>query len=97
MSPGSNTVSYPAFAHIGLRESPGKNLNQDMYYYRQLTVSVFSVQSMKTSEMSFCVYHDGQAKKRLNEGDDSRAHKLYREPPAEAMEDVTGDLCLTVK
>ncbi|KAJ4425798.1 hypothetical protein ANN_27423 [Periplaneta americana] len=28
MSPGSNTVSYPAFAHIGLRENPGKKLNQ---------------------------------------------------------------------
>ncbi|KAJ4433671.1 hypothetical protein ANN_15981 [Periplaneta americana] len=28
MSPGSSTESYPAFAHIGLRESPGKNLNQ---------------------------------------------------------------------
>ncbi|KAJ4448969.1 hypothetical protein ANN_00361 [Periplaneta americana] len=28
MSPGSNTVSYPVFAHIGLRENPGKNLNQ---------------------------------------------------------------------
>ncbi|KAJ4445090.1 hypothetical protein ANN_06889 [Periplaneta americana] len=28
MSPGSNTDSYPAFAHIGLRENPGKNLNQ---------------------------------------------------------------------
>ncbi|KAJ4435874.1 hypothetical protein ANN_18494 [Periplaneta americana] len=28
MSPGSNTESYPAFAHIGLRESSGKNLNQ---------------------------------------------------------------------
>ncbi|KAJ4450796.1 hypothetical protein ANN_02226 [Periplaneta americana] len=28
MSPGSNTVSYPAFTHIGLRENPGKNLNQ---------------------------------------------------------------------
>ncbi|KAJ4437583.1 hypothetical protein ANN_17728 [Periplaneta americana] len=40
---------------------------QDMYYYRQLTISVFSVHSMKTSEMSFCVYHEGQAKKRLNE------------------------------
>ncbi|KAJ4449070.1 hypothetical protein ANN_00465 [Periplaneta americana] len=24
MSPGSNTESYPAFAHIGLRENPGK-------------------------------------------------------------------------
>ncbi|KAJ4436841.1 hypothetical protein ANN_16973 [Periplaneta americana] len=28
MSPGSNTISYPAFAHIGLRENSGKNLNQ---------------------------------------------------------------------
>ncbi|KAJ4446730.1 hypothetical protein ANN_13427 [Periplaneta americana] len=28
MSPGSNTESYPAFARIGLRENPGKNLNQ---------------------------------------------------------------------
>ncbi|KAJ4427965.1 hypothetical protein ANN_23978 [Periplaneta americana] len=27
MSPGSNTESYPAFAHIELRENPGKNLN----------------------------------------------------------------------
>ncbi|KAJ4446734.1 hypothetical protein ANN_13431 [Periplaneta americana] len=28
MSPGSITESYPAFARIGLRENPGKNLNQ---------------------------------------------------------------------
>ncbi|KAJ4445043.1 hypothetical protein ANN_06842 [Periplaneta americana] len=28
MSPGSSTKSYPAFAHTGLRENPGKNLNQ---------------------------------------------------------------------
>ncbi|KAJ4434196.1 hypothetical protein ANN_22744 [Periplaneta americana] len=28
MSPGSNTVSYPAFTHIGLRKNPRKNLNQ---------------------------------------------------------------------
>ncbi|KAJ4438108.1 hypothetical protein ANN_14047 [Periplaneta americana] len=28
MSPGSSTESYPAFAHIGLRKNPGKNLNQ---------------------------------------------------------------------
>ncbi|KAJ4450346.1 hypothetical protein ANN_01766 [Periplaneta americana] len=30
MSPESNTESYPAFAHIGLRENPGKNLNQSL-------------------------------------------------------------------
>ncbi|KAJ4435666.1 hypothetical protein ANN_18282 [Periplaneta americana] len=28
MSPGSSTESCPAFAHHGLRENPGKNLNQ---------------------------------------------------------------------
>ncbi|KAJ4451005.1 hypothetical protein ANN_02441 [Periplaneta americana] len=28
MSPGCSTESYPAFARIGLRENPGKNLNQ---------------------------------------------------------------------
>ncbi|KAJ4426923.1 hypothetical protein ANN_26722 [Periplaneta americana] len=28
MSPGSNTEGYPAFARIGLRENPGKNLDQ---------------------------------------------------------------------
>ncbi|KAJ4426774.1 hypothetical protein ANN_26573 [Periplaneta americana] len=28
MSPGSSTESYPAFARIGFRENPGKNLNQ---------------------------------------------------------------------
>ncbi|KAJ4428581.1 hypothetical protein ANN_24625 [Periplaneta americana] len=28
MSPGSSTESYPVFARIGLRETPGKNLNQ---------------------------------------------------------------------
>ncbi|KAJ4437533.1 hypothetical protein ANN_17678 [Periplaneta americana] len=28
MSPGSSTESYPAFAHIGLKENPGKNLNE---------------------------------------------------------------------
>ncbi|KAJ4426237.1 hypothetical protein ANN_27049 [Periplaneta americana] len=29
MSPGSSTESYPAFAHIVLRENPGKNVNQN--------------------------------------------------------------------
>ncbi|KAJ4442905.1 hypothetical protein ANN_04499 [Periplaneta americana] len=30
MIPGSNTESYPAFAHIGLRENPRKNINQSL-------------------------------------------------------------------
>ncbi|KAJ4452123.1 hypothetical protein ANN_03640 [Periplaneta americana] len=35
MSPGSSTESYPAFARIGLRENPGKNLNQVTCSYRE--------------------------------------------------------------
>ncbi|KAJ4429481.1 hypothetical protein ANN_21650 [Periplaneta americana] len=31
--PGSSTDSDPAFAHIGLREKPGKNLNQYKVFY----------------------------------------------------------------
>ncbi|KAJ4437443.1 hypothetical protein ANN_17587 [Periplaneta americana] len=31
MNPGSSTKSYPVFAHIGLRENPGKNINQITY------------------------------------------------------------------
>ncbi|KAJ4447232.1 hypothetical protein ANN_09236 [Periplaneta americana] len=30
MSPGSSAESYPAFALNGLRENPGKNLNQQL-------------------------------------------------------------------
>ncbi|KAJ4432523.1 hypothetical protein ANN_21145 [Periplaneta americana] len=35
MSPGSSADSYPAFAHIGLMENPGKNLNQVNYSDRE--------------------------------------------------------------
>ncbi|KAJ4432011.1 hypothetical protein ANN_20625 [Periplaneta americana] len=35
MSPGSNTESYPPFDHIGLRENPGKNLNQVTWSSRE--------------------------------------------------------------
>ncbi|KAJ4432929.1 hypothetical protein ANN_15186 [Periplaneta americana] len=31
MSLGSSTESYPAFARIGLRENPGKNVNQNTW------------------------------------------------------------------
>ncbi|KAJ4440097.1 hypothetical protein ANN_08230 [Periplaneta americana] len=34
MSPESSTESYPAFAHFGLRENPGKNLNQNSHIER---------------------------------------------------------------
>ncbi|KAJ4433029.1 hypothetical protein ANN_15286 [Periplaneta americana] len=34
MSPGSSTESYPAFARIGLRENPGKDLNQGIVRLR---------------------------------------------------------------
>ncbi|KAJ4444457.1 hypothetical protein ANN_06249 [Periplaneta americana] len=39
MSPGSSTESYPAFAHIDLRENPGKNLNQQED--RDITYALF--------------------------------------------------------
>ncbi|KAJ4433612.1 hypothetical protein ANN_15922 [Periplaneta americana] len=36
MSPGFSTESYPAFAYIGMRENPGKNLNQVTCLDREL-------------------------------------------------------------
>ncbi|KAJ4427251.1 hypothetical protein ANN_24869 [Periplaneta americana] len=39
MSPGSSTESYPAFARIGLRENPGKNLNQRRF----VDIALFNV------------------------------------------------------
>ncbi|KAJ4444482.1 hypothetical protein ANN_06274 [Periplaneta americana] len=33
MSPGSSTESYPAFAHIGLRENPGKRPQSGKHCY----------------------------------------------------------------
>ncbi|KAJ4451284.1 hypothetical protein ANN_02745 [Periplaneta americana] len=38
MSPRSSTNSYPAFAHIRLRENPGKNLNQSVDSKRAIAV-----------------------------------------------------------
>ncbi|KAJ4443004.1 hypothetical protein ANN_04653 [Periplaneta americana] len=38
MSPGSSTDSNPVFAHIGLRENPGKNLNQKQTSYKMISV-----------------------------------------------------------
>ncbi|KAJ4440306.1 hypothetical protein ANN_08445 [Periplaneta americana] len=38
MSPGSSTESYPAFAHMGLRENPGKNLNQWLILRRFINI-----------------------------------------------------------
>ncbi|KAJ4444198.1 hypothetical protein ANN_05988 [Periplaneta americana] len=41
MSPGFSTESYPAFARIGLRENPGKNLNQRLpLLYLKTAVSI---------------------------------------------------------
>ncbi|KAJ4436484.1 hypothetical protein ANN_16515 [Periplaneta americana] len=46
MSPGSSTESYSAFARIGLKENPGKNLNQNFYFkphYPILTYATFAL------------------------------------------------------
>ncbi|KAJ4431404.1 hypothetical protein ANN_20001 [Periplaneta americana] len=39
MSPGSSTDSYPAFAHIGLRENPRTNLNQTGIFWSRRGVA----------------------------------------------------------
>ncbi|KAJ4440356.1 hypothetical protein ANN_08495, partial [Periplaneta americana] len=49
MSPGSSTESYPAFAHIGLRENPGKNLNQFLTISRNQHQSLCSIPRHRTS------------------------------------------------
>ncbi|KAJ4427084.1 hypothetical protein ANN_24699 [Periplaneta americana] len=48
MSPGSSTESYPAFARIGLRENPGKNLNQFLN-----TDHDFELRILWTNEITF--------------------------------------------
>ncbi|KAJ4430949.1 hypothetical protein ANN_19542 [Periplaneta americana] len=40
MSPGSSTESYPAFAHIGLRENPEKTSTRINYVYLILTLNI---------------------------------------------------------
>ncbi|KAJ4451741.1 hypothetical protein ANN_03212 [Periplaneta americana] len=41
MSPGSNTESYPAFAHIGLRENPGKTSTRQMVAFRCFNLGTY--------------------------------------------------------
>lgn len=40
---------------------------QDVFYLRQLTVSVFNIHNLKTNTSKFYVYHEGVAKKGANE------------------------------
>lgn len=40
---------------------------QEMFYWRQLTVSVFCLHDTKTEKLTIFLYHEGQAKKRLDE------------------------------
>ncbi|KAJ4438889.1 hypothetical protein ANN_14843 [Periplaneta americana] len=68
MSPGSSTESYPAFALIGLRENPGKNLNQDFTLFKHenqrsgsevvigMVIAMHS--SFTTSENEACKFSD---------------------------------------
>lgn len=56
-------LSFDYMQNISLPKIPV----QDMYYYRQLTVPVFSVHNLKTTEAAFYIYHEGQAKKGPNE------------------------------
>ncbi|KAJ4429673.1 hypothetical protein ANN_21874 [Periplaneta americana] len=54
MSPGSSTESYPAFARIGLRENPGKNLNQ----VSVRVISVWEKVCRSSEEYDLTLYSD---------------------------------------
>ncbi|KAJ4441415.1 hypothetical protein ANN_11270 [Periplaneta americana] len=51
MSPGSNTEIYSAFAHIGLRENPGQNLNQ-VFLVLLIGVTTTAEESEITNKLS---------------------------------------------
>ncbi|KAJ4438239.1 hypothetical protein ANN_14178 [Periplaneta americana] len=53
MSPGSNTESYLAFAHTGLRENPGKTSTSWLFNDAVSTTRLFSVDEIGGSEMIF--------------------------------------------
>ncbi|KAJ4429672.1 hypothetical protein ANN_21873 [Periplaneta americana] len=78
MSPGSSTESYPAFARIGLRENPGKTLNQ---------VLQFSFIIQRLCMQCECIYWttvlvnylimDRTGKNSLRHRDSNRGFQLY--------------------
>ncbi|KAJ4443948.1 hypothetical protein ANN_05737 [Periplaneta americana] len=59
MSPGSSIESYPAFAGIGLKENPGKNVNQQAVIYVCLPPPVYKCE-LKTN-----VFNDAVSTTRL--------------------------------
>ncbi|KAJ4438261.1 hypothetical protein ANN_14200 [Periplaneta americana] len=60
MSPGSSTESYPAFAHIGLRENPGKNLNQVQQ----------NLYNSYNHDSENCLIYEFRSKEKSNDDDD---------------------------
>ncbi|KAJ4427499.1 hypothetical protein ANN_25147 [Periplaneta americana] len=54
MSPGSNTVSYPAFARIGLRENPGKKPQPGCYDLDDLSQALLT--PVAEWNMEFCMH-----------------------------------------
>ncbi|KAJ4445964.1 hypothetical protein ANN_12650 [Periplaneta americana] len=65
MSPGSSTESYPAFAPIGLRENPGKNLNQFAYENMLKIIELFRI-TVEHKVISFIAV-EGKPRKNLNQ------------------------------
>ncbi|KAJ4425678.1 hypothetical protein ANN_27874 [Periplaneta americana] len=67
MSPGSSAESYPVFAHIGLRENPGKNLNQVTCPDRESNpdhlVSRPDAQTVSPQEENLLNFHSTEIKK----------------------------------
>ncbi|KAJ4451364.1 hypothetical protein ANN_02826 [Periplaneta americana] len=91
MSPGSSTESYPAFAHIGLRENPGKTST------RLVAVTCFLMYSKTKSKVSRDV-------RRMGHGVRARklswSRKVFRtawqrlfgvSPPSDTSQGVAGD------
>ncbi|KAJ4448405.1 hypothetical protein ANN_10421, partial [Periplaneta americana] len=59
MSPGSSTESYPAFARIGLRENPGKNLNQTYTNFLENTIPHVLEDTPLINRQHIHFLHDG--------------------------------------
>ncbi|KAJ4432852.1 hypothetical protein ANN_21491 [Periplaneta americana] len=58
MSPGSSTESYPALAHIGLRENPGKPSTRSHIFLSTIMVLAFPQASYSFYSCSFVLYDD---------------------------------------
>jgi len=59
----SQAICIDFMANVSLRIIPV----QDLYYYRQLTVSTFGIHDIKSGKMTCFVYHEGESGKGAND------------------------------